>query len=184
MSDLNNSVNDMIDLALDNLDALLKECRNYLLQKEVFERGIAAWQQQAAGMLQLITTPAIPIMDVNGKIHFIVAGEKWKLFMRINLFYSEKGNEGCSKMMCTNPVDFTCDEFEVYKADIIKSLRDYEEIYDAAIKDVMAINDKVASLKDIISNGDKLTVLQEATDLIRGAIKRNREITVIVANGN
>lgn len=174
----------MIDLSIDNLDSLLKECRSYLLQKDVFDRGIVAWQQQASGLIQLITTPAISIRDVDGKNHFIVAGEKWKLFMRLNLFYSERGNEGRSKIVCTNPVDFTCDEFEIDKACVIKALRDYEEVYDAAIKDVMSINDKVATLQNLNTNGDKLDVLQDATNLIRSAITRNRDLNNIAANGN
>jgi len=184
VSDLNSNVNKMIDTAIDNLDKILIESRKYLLQKEVFDRCIAAWQRQATDLIQLITTPAIAIRDVNGKIHFMVTGEKWKLFMRLNLFYSEKGSEGRSTIICTNPVEFICDKFEVDKSCVIKALRDYEEIYDASIMDVMAINDKVAALQSLNSNGEKLDNLQEASNMIRAAIKRNREITDVVAHGN
>ena len=174
----------MIDMAVTDLDAILDEAKKYLLSNDMFVRCIVQFQQNAGQLINIISSPAIRINDTSGKVHFMVAGEKWKLFMAANFFYAPGGNEGHKVINCTNPITYKFDTFVVSKEDAIKALNDYEEVYDRSIKNVMDINDKVSSLAELQQNSEKLNVLREVVTMIRNGIKANRDFYDTAMNGH
>ena len=175
-SEMNARISKMVEDSIGGLYKIIEEAKKYMLQKEMFDRFIGMYQSEAANLLQMITAPAIVIRDVTGKIHYVVAGEKWKIIMTQLYFYSINGNEGQRVLNCTNPIDFKFDSFVVDKACCSKAMKDYEELYDAGIKQVMEINDKVMSLASLNTNGEKLDVLVKVTDMIKEGITRNQQV--------
>ena len=183
-SSMNDNVSKIVNDSISGLYKIIDEAKKYMLQKEMFDRFIAAYQSEAVGLIQMITNPAITIRDVEGKIHYVVSGEKWKILMTSMYFYSLNGNEGQRVLNCTNPIDFKFDSFVVDKACCIKAMMNYEELYDLDIKTVMEINDKVMSLASLNTNGEKLDVLREVTDMIKVGITRNQEVYSVNKLGN
>lgn len=177
-------MNSVIDQAVTELDKMLDEAKKYILSNEMFIRYVVQFQQAAAQLINIISTPAIKVTDIQGNVHFIVAGEKWKLFMAAQFFYSPNGNEGQKVINCTNPITYTYDTFTITKNEAISALNNYEEVYDISIKNVMDINDKVSSLSSVNSNTDKLNILREVVGMIRKSIETNREIYKTAMSGH
>ena len=183
-SKINIDVNTMVDMAITELDKILDEAKKYVLANEMFMQYIVQFQKYAANLISIMSNPAIRVNDVRGKVHFMVAGEKWKLFMAAQFFYAPDGNEGTKFISCTNPISYKYDTFLVSKNDAIKALNDYEEVYDMSIQTVMDINDKVASLANMTSNSDKLNVLREVVVMIRNGIETNRSVYKTAMTGH
>lgn len=177
-------INNMIDMTITDLDKLLDEAKKYILSNDMFVRCIVQFQTTAAQIINIISTPAIKVVDTSDKVHFMVAGEKWKLFMAASFFYSPNGDEGNKVINCTNPITYKFDTFTVSKQGAIRALNDYEEVYDQSIRTVMDINDKLSTLADLKQNSDKLNVLREVVTMIRKGIEANRELYDIAMNGN
>lgn len=183
-AEVNNKVNNMVDESVKELYTIIDKARTCMLQKEYFDQCIVVYQTKAFQLIQMITTPAIVIRDVEGKVHYVVASEKWKIMMTGMYFYSEKGNEGQRTLNCTNPIDLKYDSFVVDKDGCKKAMQDYEELYDANIQIVMDINNKVMGIASLNTNSEKLDVLKEVTDMIKRGIERNKEVYEIVKSGN
>ena len=178
------SVNTMIDNALGMLESLLNESRKYLLQTDMFNKYMQEFSGGVAQLLNSLMTPPIAVHDVNGKSHFIVPGERWKLFMRASFFYSDAGNEGVSEVTCTNPVTLSADTFKVSKADCIKALQNYESLYDRGIQTVMKINDMMLEIQKKNSNSEKLNGTLDILGMIKATLKEQREYISAMINGS
>lgn len=147
----------MMNGMLKQLELLANESKKYLLQPAKFRELFGQFTYGAAQVLQLVSSPAIRITDKDGEIHFIVGGEKWKLFaamMSIDHEYSTDGEKQAT-IVCTNPVQMCVESFEVTAINILTSMNDYEKIYNEGIISVMKINDKMNELAALTSCGDQ-----------------------------
>lgn len=168
---MNEVVEMMIRHSMDDLDKCITEARKYILQTEIFNQIIGAFSQNASQLLALVSNPAICVLDKQGDKHYMVGGERWKLFMVTEFFNSVDGDEGSKIIKCTNPSTNSVDEFCTTKELAKRALEEYENVYDMGIERVMAINDKMSGLINIQNNSDKLNVLAEVAGMIRESIE-------------
>lgn len=168
---MNEVVEMMIRHSVDDLDKCITEARKYILQTEIFNQIIGAFSQNASQLLALVSNPAICVLDKQGNKHYMVGGERWKLFMVTEFFNSVDGDEGSKIIKCTNPSTNSVDEFCTTKELAKRALEEYENVYDMGIERVMAINDKMSGLINIQNNSDKLNVLAEVAGMIRESIE-------------
>lgn len=168
---MNEVVEMMIRHSVDDLDKCITEARKYILQTEIFNQLIGAFSQNASQLLALVSNPAICVLDKQGNKHYMVGGERWKLFMVTEFFNSVDGDEGSKIIKCTNPSTNSVDEFCTTKELAKRALEEYENVYDMGIERVMAINDKMSGLINIQNNSDKLNVLAEVAGMIRESIE-------------
>ena len=181
---MNDVVEMMIRTSLDEMDKCIDEARKYLLQQQVFNQFIGAFSQNASQLLALVSNPAICIVDKDGNKHYMVGGERWKLFMITTFFCSVDGNEGCKVIKCTNPATNSVDEFCTTKELARRALEEYESVYDLGIQQVMDINDKMSGLVKLQNNSDKLNVLSEVSKMIRESIEGQLDLYKIDKTGN
>ena len=181
---MNNVVEQMIRASVDELDKCTTEAKKYLLQGDMFNRYIGAYAQNASQLLSLVSNPAICVLDIEANRHFMVGGERWKLFMVAALFTRENGTDGIKTIKCTNPATNSVDTFTTSKQQATQALEEYETMYDQGIERVMRINDLMSGLYKIESNSDKLKVLEEVTSIIHGAIEEQFAMYKAIENGN
>lgn len=181
---MNEVVEMMIRHSIDDLDKCIAEARKYILQTEVFNQLIGAFSQNASQLLALVSNPAICVLDKQGNKHYMVGGERWKLFMVTEFFNSVDGDEGSKIIKCTNPSTNSVDEFCTTKELAKRALEEYENVYDMGIERVMAINDKMSGLINIQNNSDKLNVLAEVAGMIRESIEGQLALYKIDKTGN
>lgn len=144
----------MMNGMLKQLEKLAAESKKYLLQPVQFRQAFSQFTYGAAQILQLVSSPAIRINDKDGETHFIVAGEKWKLFAgMINIQHTVNVTE--TTITCTNPVHMCVETFNVEANDIMTAINNYEAVYNDGIVAVMKINDKMNALAELTSCGDQ-----------------------------
>lgn len=180
----NGLADEMINAAIGQLRSMLKDAKQYVLQKEYFDRYLGVFANASAQLISTISNPAIRVFDIEGKMHFLVASEKWKLFMVAEFFYSVNGNEGQKEIHCTNPIEMKYDTFIIDKKNAIKAMNDYETLYDDNIRRIMDINDLMSTIQGIANNSDKLKVLESVIGMIEDAVKANHEFYEISKSGN
>lgn len=144
----------MMNGMVKQLEMLTAESKKYLLQPAQFRQAFSQFTYGAAQVLQLVSSPAIRISDKDGETHFIVAGEKWKLFAgMMTLQYTVNITE--VTITCTNPVHMCVETFNVVADNIMTAIYNYESVYNDGIIAVMKINDKMSALAELSSCGDQ-----------------------------
>ena len=167
---ITNQMQMVINNTIAQMEKLVNDIETNIDKPTNFNLAIRTFNNAAAELISFISNPAIRVVDTSGKSHFMVGGEKWKLFMTINLFYSLNGDEGVREIVCTNPVDLKCDKFIISKTAAIEALRNYESLYDTGIQHVMTINAEAGNLINAATNPEKVEVLRKTVGLIKEAM--------------
>ena len=129
-----NIYNQMLSGVVRSIDELASESQNYLLEKEKFGQCAQYFIQIVSQAIQIINTPAIRLVDTNGEDHYIVAGEKWKVFAAI---IADIPGTALRPIVATNPFTMKVDRYETTKENAMEALINYEEtcfIYHFACK--------------------------------------------------
>jgi len=153
----------MMSGAFEQLQKLLDESKKYLLQPPTFQRAIGEFSFGVSQLLQLFANPALKIKDTEGLSHFIVGGEKWKLFVAWKLI--EQGSPE-AKIVCTNPVAMAIEEFNVNDACLCTCFAQYEAIYNEGIMQVMMTNDKMNTIAAMQTCGDQHKTMTEILETL------------------
>lgn len=143
------------------LQKLVDESKKYLLQPPTFQRCIGEFSYGCSQLLQMFANPALKIQDTEGGNHFIVAGEKWKLFVAWKLI--DKGAAEAT-IVSTNPVALAIEEFTVNDAGLSACFAGYESLYNEGIINVMKINDAMTDLGKMQSCGDQQKAMAAILD--------------------
>lgn len=158
-----NLFSQMLNGITSNIDMLVTQGQKLIFEKEKFAQLANTYVQLIGQTIQLINTPAILIKDTNDKDHYMVAGEKWKLFSALVLPINETD---LRSFVVTNPFIMKADEFTTTKTKVIEALMNYEEVYNKTIDMVMNLNLLIIKLQNQTSNGDMLNVMRESKDLL------------------
>lgn len=158
-----NIFSQMINGVTANIDMIITQGQRLIFEKEKFAQLANTFVQLIGQSIQLISTPAILIKDTNDNDHYMVAGEKWKLFSALVLTIDETD---LRSFVVTNPFSMKADEFTSTKLKVTEALMNYEEVYNRTIDVVMNINLLMVKLQNQTSNGDMLNVMREAKDLL------------------
>ena len=158
-----NLFSQMLNGITSNIDMLVTQGQKLIFEKEKFAQLTNTYVQLIGQTIQLINTPAILIKDTNDKDHYMVAGEKWKLFSALVLPINETD---LRSFVVTNPFIMKADEFTTTKIKVIEAIMNYEEVYNKTIDMVMNLNLLIIKLQNQTSNGDMLNVMRESKDLL------------------
>ena len=159
-----NIYNQMLSGVVRSIDEVASEAQKYLLENEIFGKRAQMFIQIVSHAIQIINTPAIRLVDINGEDHYIVAGEKWKVFAAI---IADIPGTALRPIVATNPFTMKVDRYETTKENAIEALVNYEETYNQTIDAVMEINMKMVNLQNLPSNNDKVKVIREVGEIIK-----------------
>lgn len=159
-----NIYNQMLSGVVRSIDELASESQKYLLENEKFGQCAQYFIQIVGQAIQIINTPAIRLVDTAGEDHYIVAGEKWKVFAAI---IADIPGTALRPIVATNPFTMKVDRYETTKENAMEALVNYEETYNQTIDAVMEINMKMVNLQNMTSNNDKVKVMREIGEIIK-----------------
>lgn len=159
-----NIYNQMLSGVVRSIDELASESQKYLLENEKFGQCAQYFIQIVSQAIQIINTPAIRLVDTAGEDHYIVAGEKWKVFAAI--IAGIPGTE-LRPIVATNPFTMKVDRYTITKENAMEALVNYEETYNQTIDAVMEINMKMVNLQNLPSNNDKVKVMREVGEIVK-----------------
>ena len=148
---------------------LMDNARKVLLDNNQFNEMMSNIVYGLSQGMQIVNNPAILIKDIHDNSHFMVGGEKWKLFSAILLW--DKVNETTNfTMKCTNPINNSYDVFETSREKVQNAIIEYERVYDENIELIMEINTMMNQIQAYTSNGDKLKAMEQVLDRFNAAI--------------
>ena len=168
-------VTSSMQLAINNtisqMEKLVNDIEANINQPTTFNMAIRTFSGAASELISFISNPAIRVVDTSGNSHFMVGGEKWKLFISIDIYHSVNGNDEIREMTFTNPVDLKYETILISKRAAAQALQDYESLYDSGIQNVMRINAEAANIAKASTNIEKVAVLRKTIELIKEAMK-------------
>ena len=148
---------------------LMDNARKVLLDTNQFNEMMSNIVYGLSQGMQIINNPAILVRDIDNNAHFMVGGEKWKLFSAMVLWGQVTETTNFT-MKCTNPINNTYDVFETTRDKVQTAIIEYEKIYDENIELIMEINSMMNEIQQKPSNGDKLKAMELVLDRFNNAI--------------